>query len=207
MRASSTHSAMATRAGVPECSTSHMAVRSSARSIRASPVTGYWGARRAISASIESRFADDRRDELAGQLGRRRIAFVLGEMALEDGVRRPLPEVRLEDRRRARAGGRSVDPGPGQPPTPSTRTVTEPRSRPSRRSTVAATAERTCVVERPEGLARAGDDPDPDLTTRSSRNRTLTARPPRSTPPRAPRRGRRARRPGPRGRPGGRARR
>jgi hypothetical protein len=57
VRASSTHSAMATRAGVPECSTSDMAVRSSARSIRARPVTGYWGARRVISASIESRCA------------------------------------------------------------------------------------------------------------------------------------------------------
>src|SRR5512146_2164924 len=48
---------MATRAGVAECSTSDMAVRSSARSIRASPVTGYWGARRVISASISSRWA------------------------------------------------------------------------------------------------------------------------------------------------------
>ena len=55
VRASSTHSAMATRAGVAECSTSDMAQRSSARSIMASPVTGYWGARRVISASIESR--------------------------------------------------------------------------------------------------------------------------------------------------------
>ena len=57
VRASSTHSAMATRAGVAECSTSDMAQRSSARSIRASPVTGYCGARRVISASIESRCA------------------------------------------------------------------------------------------------------------------------------------------------------
>ena len=46
---------MATRAGVAECSTSDMAVRRSARSIRARPVTGYWGARRVISASIASR--------------------------------------------------------------------------------------------------------------------------------------------------------
>ncbi len=55
VRASSTHSAMATRAGVAECSTSPMATRSNARSIRASWTTGYWGARRSIVASIRSR--------------------------------------------------------------------------------------------------------------------------------------------------------
>ena len=48
---------MATRAGVAECSTSDMAQRSRARSIRARPVTGYCGARRVISASISSRCA------------------------------------------------------------------------------------------------------------------------------------------------------
>ena len=57
VRANSTHSAMATRAGVAECSTSDMAVRSRARSMRARPVTGYCGARRVISASIASRYA------------------------------------------------------------------------------------------------------------------------------------------------------
>ena len=41
VRASSTHSAIATRAGVAgECNTSDMAERSNARSIRAIPVTG-----------------------------------------------------------------------------------------------------------------------------------------------------------------------
>ena len=45
VRASSTHSAIATGAGVAgECSTSHRPQRSSARSIRASETTGYWGA-------------------------------------------------------------------------------------------------------------------------------------------------------------------
>jgi len=41
----------------------------------------------------------DRVDELAGQLGGVRIALLLGQVALEDGARRALPEVRLEDRR------------------------------------------------------------------------------------------------------------
>jgi len=41
VRASSTHSAIATRAGVAgECNTSDIAERSNARSIRAIPVTG-----------------------------------------------------------------------------------------------------------------------------------------------------------------------
>ncbi len=58
IRANSTHSAIATRAGVvAECSTSPMAVRSNARSILASCTTGYWGARRSINASIRSRFS------------------------------------------------------------------------------------------------------------------------------------------------------
>src|SRR6185503_2653476 len=48
---------MATRAGVPECSTSPRADRSNARSILARPVTGYWGATTPIRASIASRWA------------------------------------------------------------------------------------------------------------------------------------------------------
>ena len=42
---------------------------------------------------------DDRGDQFAGQFGRHWIAIRLGQMALEDGLRGPLPEVRLEDRR------------------------------------------------------------------------------------------------------------
>jgi hypothetical protein len=42
---------------------------------------------------------DDRRHELAGEGGGSLVAFLLGEVALEDGVRRALAEVRLEDRR------------------------------------------------------------------------------------------------------------
>src|SRR5690349_4638909 len=55
VRASSTHSAMATRAGVSEYSTSPIAQRSSERSIRASWTTGYWGAVISIRASMSTR--------------------------------------------------------------------------------------------------------------------------------------------------------
>src|SRR4051794_24887367 len=56
VRASSTHSAMATRAGVAgECNTSHRPQRSSARSMRASETTGYCGATAVIRASRASR--------------------------------------------------------------------------------------------------------------------------------------------------------
>ena len=100
VRASSTHSAMATRAGVAECSTSDMAVRSSARSIRASPVTGYWGARRVDLGVDLVAVGHLGGDQLAGE---RRGAFgsrsALGEMALQDRVRGALAEVGLEDRR------------------------------------------------------------------------------------------------------------
>jgi hypothetical protein len=46
---------MATRAGVPEYSTSPRAQRRSERSIRASWATGYWGATSSIRASISTR--------------------------------------------------------------------------------------------------------------------------------------------------------
>jgi len=42
---------------------------------------------------------DDRGNELAGEGGGILVAFLLGEVALEDGVGRALAEVRLEDRR------------------------------------------------------------------------------------------------------------
>ena len=42
--------------------------------------------------------ADHRGDEFAGQIGRDGITFRVGEMALEDRLRGPLPEVGFEDR-------------------------------------------------------------------------------------------------------------
>ena len=42
---------------------------------------------------------DHRGDELAGEGGRVRVAFLLGEVAFEDGIGGPLAEVRLEHRR------------------------------------------------------------------------------------------------------------
>ena len=41
---------------------------------------------------------DHRGDQLAGQIRRHGIAFRVGEMALEDRLGGPLPEVGLEDR-------------------------------------------------------------------------------------------------------------
>ena len=109
---------MATRAGVAECSTSPMAQRSSARSIRARPVTGYCGARRPISASIPSRCsmtaATSSRASVAGVL----VPLLLGEVTLEDGIGGALAEVRLEDRRE------------GEPPTgPPAADAVSPRHR------------------------------------------------------------------------------
>ena len=113
---------MATRAGVAECSTSDMARRSRARSIRASPVTGYCGARRVISASISSRCAISAATSSRARVGRVLVALLLGQVALEDGVRRALPEVRLEHRRE------------GQPATgpPAADAVSPRRHRPGR---------------------------------------------------------------------------
>src|SRR6478735_8072638 len=161
MRANSTHSAMATRAGVPECSTSDMAVRRSARSIRASPVTGYWGARRVISASIESRyrvtaptssrassaaagsFSDSARcrSRTASAVCCPKSASKTAESARRRPVRRP----------RTRSAPDTVDQhGHG--------TQVEPEQalhgRRDRRPDLGG--------ERPDGLAGAGDDPDPD---------------------------------------------
>jgi hypothetical protein len=42
---------------------------------------------------------DDGGDELAGQCRRGLVALLIGQMPLQDGVCRPLPEVRFEDRR------------------------------------------------------------------------------------------------------------
>jgi hypothetical protein len=46
---------------------------------------------------------DDRGHEFAGEGGSVLVAFLLGQMAFEDGVRRALAEVRLEDRREGEA--------------------------------------------------------------------------------------------------------
>jgi hypothetical protein len=43
---------------------------------------------------------DDRGHELAGERRRVRVAFFLGQVALQDGVGRALAEIRLEDRRK-----------------------------------------------------------------------------------------------------------
>ena len=122
VRASSTHSAMATRAGVAECSTSDMAQRSSARSIRASPVTGYCGRPPGDLGVDRVAVRHLGGDQLAGERGGVRVALLLGEMALEDGVGGPLAEVRLEDRRE------------GQPATgpPAADAVSPRRHRPAR---------------------------------------------------------------------------
>jgi len=55
---------------------------------------------------------DDRPDELAGEGGGGFVAFVLGEVALEDRVRGALAEVGLEDAREgeAAAGPIGTDP-------------------------------------------------------------------------------------------------
>jgi len=42
---------------------------------------------------------DDRSHQLAGERGRILVAFLLGQVPLEDGVGRALAEIRLEDRR------------------------------------------------------------------------------------------------------------
>ena len=113
---------MATRAGVAECSTSPMAQRSRARSIRASPVTGYCGCPPADLGVDLVAVADDGGDELAGQGGRVLVALLLGEVAFEDGVGRALAEVGLEDRRQ------------GEPPTrpPAADAVSSRHRRPGR---------------------------------------------------------------------------
>ena len=62
------------------------------------------------------------RDQLAGQRGRVRVALLFGQMALENGIRGPLPEVRFEHSRQ------------GQPATgpPAPNAVSPRRHRPGR---------------------------------------------------------------------------
>jgi hypothetical protein len=66
--------------------------------------------------------ADDRGHELAGKCGRVLVALLLGEVAFEDGVGRPLAEVGFEDRRQ------------GEPPTrpPAADAVSSRHRRPGR---------------------------------------------------------------------------
>ncbi len=40
---------------------------------------------------------DDGRDQLAGQPRGGFVAFLIGQVSLQDGIRRSLPEIRLED--------------------------------------------------------------------------------------------------------------
>ena len=61
-------------------------------------MTGYCGATRPISASIVVAVGDHGIDELAGEGRGRLVALGFGQVALEDGVRRALAEVGLEDR-------------------------------------------------------------------------------------------------------------
>jgi len=61
-------------------------------------------------------------DQLAGQGGGRRVALLLGEVALEDRIRRALPEVRLEH-------GREGQPAAGPP---AANAVSPRRHRPGR---------------------------------------------------------------------------
>jgi hypothetical protein len=65
---------------------------------------------------------DDRGHELAGEGGGCLVAFLFGEVALEDGVGRALAEVRLEDRREG-------EPATGPPPAD---TVSPRHRRPGR---------------------------------------------------------------------------
>ena len=53
-----------------------------------------------------------RGDQFAGQAGRVFVAFLLGQVALQHGVGRSLPEVRLEDGRQGQpsAGPPAADP-------------------------------------------------------------------------------------------------
>jgi hypothetical protein len=61
---------------------------------------------------------DDRGHEFAGQCGRVLVPFLMGQVALQDGVCRALAEVRLEDRRK------------GEPPTrPPAADAVRPRHR------------------------------------------------------------------------------
>jgi hypothetical protein len=53
---------------------------------------------------------DHRGDDLAGQVGRHRVAFCLGQVPLEDGRRRSLAELRLEDRSERDAPAGSLRP-------------------------------------------------------------------------------------------------
>ena len=183
--------------------------RSSARSIWASPVTGYWGADRLDPGVDLVAMRDDRGDQLAGQLGRasrRARSRPDGARGSPSAVRWPksASKTAASARRRPVAPIRGLR---GQPPTPSTMTVTALRGRGragARRSP--PTAVRTCAGERPERLAGPGDDAQADEDpVVARRGRGPPGR--RASAARPGRRGRRERRPGPRTRRGGRARR
>ena len=56
--------------------------------------------------------ADDRGDQVTGEIGRDGVAFRLGEMAFEDRLGGPLSEVRLEDRRQRESTSGASSPLP-----------------------------------------------------------------------------------------------
>ena len=48
------------------------------------------------------------RDQLAGKRGGVRVTLRLGQVAFEDGIRRPLPEIRLEHGREGQPAARAT---------------------------------------------------------------------------------------------------
>ena len=184
---------MATRAGVAECSTSDMAVRSRARSIRARPTTGYCGAVRVIRSSISTRcswtLATSSRASSAVVSSRSVSARCRSRIAV--AVRWPKSASKIEAsaslrpwrRPRRRSAPDAID-DDDEPPS----------SRPSSRSTVAATALRTWAVSETSGCpGRATSHTRTSTLSLCNRARTALRRAPAS----AVRRARRAPRPAP----------
>ena len=194
----------------PECSTSPMAQRRSARSIRASWTTGYWGA--TARSGRRSRPVARRRSRRAAERARRspdrprsRPAAARGSPRPSAGRTRPRRPRRGpgDDRRErsARPGGRAA---PG-PPRSGADAVDDDDDlahlEPEQPLDGRADGGPDLAGERDEGVARSGDDRQSDVDpptvdpaddgrpARAARRRTRTARP--------------GRRPGPPWRPAG----
>ena len=203
---------MATRAGVGECSTSPTPHLSSARSIRASVDDRILGGESFDGCIDRVTMRDDRPDELAGERRGRLVALVSRRGGARGPRRRSAGRSRPRRRSRGRGGGRSGRRGPyrqptrgsprGQPPTPSTVTVTESSWRPSRRSTVAPTADRTWRVSGTSAWpGRATIETSTWTPVAGGADRRPRVR--RGASARPGRRGRRGGRPGPRTRRAG----
>ena len=175
-----------------------MAVRSSARSIRASRTTGYWGARRLISASIGSRYRDHRADQLAGQLGRAPGRF-------SDSARwrsRTASAVRWPKSASKTAESASRRPVRRRPDPVSPRRRRPARSRHAGRARAAAPRSprpptRTSPVERPEWPGRARATIQIRTVTRVLEDADADRAAAEQPSPRRRRRGRPGRRPAP----------